>query len=701
MSLLKIENLRTYYYTDEGSTKAVDGVNFEISKGQVLGLAGESGCGKSTMALSILKIVPHPGKIVSGNIYLDGLNLTEMDGEEFRNKIRWKRISIIPQGSMNALNPVFKAGDQIAEKIQLHEKVNKAEAMSRAKNLLELVGVEKSRVNSYPHELSGGMKQRIMIAMALACDPELLIADEPTTALDVIVQAQIMNLLKDLQKRLHLSMILITHDLPLLINFCDTISIMYAGKIVEYADVSSLFCNPRHPYTRRLLETLPDIDSEKAHLTYIPGSPPSLLDPPTGCRFHPRCGYSTKICKDNEPQLKGVKGSQLVSCHRVRAREIQNMTQEIERSLNTRCKWCSRKIPVESVYCPACGKGQKRQHEELVAKVENLKKWFALRKRGFVGSLLSKGRSYVHAVDGVSFSLRKNEILGLVGESGCGKTTTGRLLIGLEQPTEGEVYLGDKAILSISREELRELRQKIQMIFQDPYESLNPKMNVFDIVAEGLVINKLVKSRHQMEGIVGESLEAVGLNPPESFYEKYPHELSGGQRQRVAIARALVLRPEVIVADEPVSMLDASIRASVLDILLNIREKLSISCLYITHDLALARHLCDRIIIMYLGKIVEAGPTEQIVREPLHPYTVALLASVPRPEPTSLIEVLAPGGIPSSVEPPKGCRFHPRCLYSIDICSRKEPKLLEKDGHYIACHRAGDFSSKRARACKH
>lgn len=663
--------MHTYYDTLQGTVKAVDGINFEVDTGETLGMAGESGCGKTTAAVSILRMIHPPGRIASGVIKFRDQEILKMNEDRFARDIRWKKISMVFQGAMNALNPVIRIGDQIVEAIQLHEKdVSKTEAWGRVERLFELVGIDPARARSYSHEFSGGMKQRAVIAMALACNPELVLADEPTTALDVIVQAQVFNVITDLSRKLGLSMILITHDLAALAGLCDRLAIMYAGKLVELADVDTIFRNPAHPYTWGLINAVPDLKGPRRALTGISGAPPDLINPPLGCRFHPRCPYTQEVCRRVIPESMELKRGHFIECHLAEDISLPPLR---KRASHT----------PEGSELP--GKA------ESLVRVEGLKKWFPL-KKSFIASLRSREKLFVHAVDGVNFQIYRGESLGLAGESGCGKTTIARLLLRLIEPTGGKVFFEGKEIFALDKRSVREMRRGIQLIFQDPYESLNPRMVVYDIVSEPININRIAKSEEERREMVKRALEDVGIKPAEDFFYRYPHELSGGQRQRVAVARAWVLQPKLLVADEPVSMVDVSLRAEVLNAIFALKEKMDITYLFITHDLALARHVCDRIIVIYRGKIVEMGSTDDVINDPLHPYTIALVSAVPRPEPGYQVKVLAKMEAKPEITPPPGCRFHPRCPHAREKCIIDEPPLLEvRGGRLVACHYAGQL----------
>lgn len=670
MALLEVKDLKMYYRTLRGHVRAVDSVSFEIERGKALGIAGESGCGKSSMASAVLRLLPSNGAYHGGSVFMDGKDLLKMPEEQFRKEIRWKRISMIFQGAMNALNPVHRVGEQIVEAILSHEDVTRAEAVERTKELLDLVGINPQRFSEYPHEFSGGMKQRSVIAMSLACHPDLIIADEPTTALDVMVQAQILKAMGELRERLGLSMMLITHDLSVIAQTCDSVAIMYAGKIVEYGSVMDVYTNPLHPYALGLLGSFPNIKAERSEVRSLPGFPPNLLAPPSGCRFHPRCPLADEECMQAEPVIQGVGGNgHKVACHKVKT---------IQQGADI---WNRGAASPSAKYEP--------KEKDAILEVRGLQKHFPVRM-GLLRSLSSREQPVLRAVDGVSFDVYKGEILGVVGESGCGKTTLARSLLRLTDATDGSAVFEGTNIMGKTPAEMKALRRKMQVIFQDPYESMNPRMDVQTIISEPLRIQGIVQTVHAAREIVASALCDVEMMPPEEYMNRYPHELSGGQRQRVAVARALVLDPDFIVADEPVSMLDVSIRGEVLNLMLNLSRSKGVTFVYITHDLATARHICDRIAVMYLGKLVELGTADEVIGNPKHPYTEALIGAVFVPDPRHRgFSQLLRGEIPSPVNPPSGCRLHPRCPYVMDICREVEPEFLAYEGtHQAACHRA-------------
>ena len=589
--------------------------------------------------------------------------------------VRWTQASIVFQGAMHALNPVQRIGDQIAEPVILHGQANEREAGVRAGALLEQVGLPARRLKDYPHELSGGQRQRVMIAMALACTPSLIIADEPTTALDVMVQAQVLRLLKELQNELGLAMIFITHDLSVLVETCDRLSIMYAGRIVEEGPSQDVFSDAKHPYTRALAAAFPAIGDLRFRRapSGLPGDPPYPSDLPAGCTFHPRCPEAFERCPTIDPRLYDVS-----------ARRSGRLSPDRRSPRDGGCSCARPRSGVSDLAVQAAP-----TQPAPILDVTDIHVSFTGRL-GLGAGLFGKKAAMARAVDGVSLQLQKGEILALAGESGCGKTTTARAIMGLERPQRGEItYLGAPIW-----KDLRAYRRKVQMVFQDPTGALNPRQSIYESVAEGLRIHRVAGEERDQ---VAQALSNAGLRPPERFFLRYPHELSGGQRQRVVIAGALVLEPDMIVADEPVSNLDASVRGEILALLMDLRKRLGLTILVVTHDLGLAWTIADRVAVMYLGRIVEIGPTEQVLLSPRHPYTKALLDVVP--EAGGLERPVLRGEPPDPTRIPAGCRFHPRCpvvatgeAASLGIeaaCKGDDPSLTSfPNATFAACHKA-------------
>jgi peptide/nickel transport system ATP-binding protein len=669
--LLDISDLRTEIRLKQGVVHAVDGVSLHVDPGETLGIVGESGCGKTMTALSIMKLLPTGGSVVGGSIKLNDQEISGLSDQDMR-QIRGNEIGMIFQDPLTSLNPTMTVGKQIAEAVKLHRGANTVQAMERAAEVLNLVGLPQARerIGEYPHQFSGGMRQRVMIAMALACEPKLLIADEPTTALDVTIQKQILELIDDLRQRLGMAVILVTHDLGVIAGRADRVAVMYAGKIAETTDTGTLFGNPRHPYTEALFHALPDKAAEtKERLYSIPGLPPDLMHPPVGCRFAPRCRYATDRCREEEPALTGeVPGHRFACFYPVG---------ETERSMHRTPVAHTEGPPLDSAYADG-------NEAPVLLSVEHLVKDFPVTR----GAVLQRRIGFVSAVADVSFAVRTGQTLGLVGESGCGKTTIGRLIVGLEKPTAGAINFQGRDLARSSGREYRRERQDIQLMFQDAYASLDPRMRAGTVLTEPLTVQG-IGSRTERRQRVAEMLDHVGL--PRASTERYPHEFSGGQRQRLGFARALILSPKLIVADEPVSALDVSIQAQILNMMRDLQRELGLTYLFISHDLAVVRYLSTQIGVMYLGKLVEIGPADEVYLRPAHPYTKGLLDSAPVADPeTEQAKVRAgvTGELPSAIHPPSGCRFRTRCPLAEEICAEVEPPLraFPGTGHLAACH---------------
>jgi peptide/nickel transport system ATP-binding protein len=666
--LLQIDNLRTDIRLKRSTVHAVDDISLHVEPGETLGIVGESGCGKTMTALSIMNLLPTGGSIVGGSIRLNDREISQLSDEDLRH-IRGNEIGMIFQDPLTSLNPTMTVGRQIAEAVQLHRDVSREQAMDRAAEVLDLVGMPRARerINEYPHQFSGGMRQRVMIAMALACDPKLLIADEPTTALDVTIQKQILELIDGLRQRLGMSVILVTHDLGVIAGRADRVVVMYAGKIAETTNTSTLFANPRHPYTEALFHALPEkAAATRERLLSIPGLPPDLTSPPPGCRFAPRCRYATDWCRAELPVLRGEQPEHQFACfYPVGSAERG----ELPVVTVTEAK------PVPMAAVPPA---------ETLLQARNLVKDFAVTK----GAVMQRRVGSVSAVADVSFEIGRGQTLGIVGESGCGKTTVGRLLVGLESLTSGEITFEGTDLSKSSGRQYRRERRKIQFMFQDSYSSLDPRMRAGTILREPLVaqgIGNRAEQRKKVEEILGH----VGL--PSTAVDRYPHEFSGGQRQRLGFARALILSPELIVADEPVSALDVSIQAQVLNLMRDLQRELGLTYMFISHDLSVVRYLSTRIGVMYLGKLVEVGPADEVYLTPAHPYTRGLIDSAPVADPLAeqaKEERGVRGELPSAIHPPSGCRFRTRCPLAQEICAEVEPTMntFSMNGHAAACH---------------
>ncbi|MGE5137454.1 MAG: dipeptide ABC transporter ATP-binding protein [Gemmatimonadota bacterium] len=679
--VLEAAGLSVTFRTREGDVRAVRDLGFQLARGEALGIVGESGSGKSTVALAALGLLPG-NATATGSIHCQGQELLGLPEDQLA-KWRGSTIAYIPQDPLSSLNPAFRVGWQIAEAIWTRQDVPKDEAHKRAIGLLDLVGIPQAadRAESFPHEFSGGMRQRVVIAMAMANDPDVIIADEPTTALDVTVQAQVLEALRAAREQTGASLVLITHDLGIVAGMAERIMVMYAGKLVETGPADEIFYRSRMPYTLGLLGSLPRLDVERqGRLRPIPGSPPSLLTLLPGCPFTPRCPLAYERCEQEEPALAAAGPGHYAACHRSAEAAATGTGLFAPTSADA----------VDAAVTPDSGTAGRAVTEAAAAgsgqpvlQVDGLVKHFPIRG----GKVVRHQVGEAHAVCGVSFELRARETLGLVGESGCGKSTTARTVLQLLQASAGSVRYAGAELTGRSRRELRPLRQEIQVVFQDPFASLDPRMPVGEIVAEPLRVHGRW-DRATGPGKVSELFRRVGLNP--EHRNRFPHEFSGGQRQRVGIARALALEPKVIVLDEPVSALDVSIQAGVVNLLEELQDDLGLAYLFIAHDLSVVRHISDRVAVMYLGKVVEIGPREHIYERPAHPYTQALLSAVPVPDPVverQRQRIILTGDVPSAITPPSGCRFRTRCWKAQDICAQQEPELIDRgQGHPAACH---------------
>lgn len=661
--LLDVKNLTTWFDTQAGKTTVVDNISFSIRKGETFALLGESGCGKSMTALSLMQLLPSQASHnISGEVIVDGTDLLSLPEAAMRN-VRGNRIAMIFQEPMTSLNPVLTVGYQIEEVLQRHQNIKGAAAKKRIIELLEAVGIPApaQRMNEYPHQLSGGMKQRIMIAIALAGEPDLLIADEPTTALDVTIQAQVLDLLKDLQKKTGMAVLMITHDLAVVSEMVDHVAVMYAGQIVEMADRDHFFNNPQHPYSQKLFEALPTMEKRDEALATIPGTVPPLNQIFTKCRFESRCQYAWDACRHQVPGLITIEEDHDVRCL---------LFEE-----NARQRTLKKVLDAEPK------KTRSTETEEILLNVENLKVHFPIHK-----GLLKRVAGYVYAVDDISFSVNKGRTLALVGESGCGKTTLGKGILQLIRPTAGKVNFAGTELTSLNQQSLRSKRKDFQIIFQDPFSSMNPRMMVGDIIEEGMIAQNIGDNSAVRENIVADLLTQVGLSP--EHRNRYPHEFSGGQRQRICVARALAVNPKLIVCDEPTSALDVSVQAQILNLLKDLQQEFGLTYLFITHNISVVSYLADEVAVMYLGRIVEKGTVEDVLTNPKHPYTNALLSAVPVIDKETKQEVLKlEGDPPSPINPPQGCHFHPRCPQAMEKCATEYPPVTQvSQTHSVRCY---------------
>ncbi|GLQ56534.1 ABC transporter ATP-binding protein [Devosia nitrariae] len=669
-NLLEVRNLGTTFRFGQAEVQALHEVSFEARTGRVLGIVGESGSGKSLTARAIMRMLPETASVSNGEVLFESGNLLDLPEARMRS-IRGSKIAMVFQDPQAALNPVKTVGWQIEEALVVHG-MNKSRARARAIELLGQVGIPEpdKRIDDFPHQFSGGMRQRVVIAIAIANSAKLIIADEPTTALDVTIQAQVLRLLVDLKSRLDIGVILITHDMGVVAEICDDIVVMYGGRVVERGAVAGVFAAPQHPYTRNLLRSMPRIEGVRtARLPTIPGSTPDLSRLPSGCAFHPRCQFAEDICLREVPVLLPMAGSpeREAACHV--ARQNAGLPPDPDPTPSSE--------PLAGVRTSGSA--------PAILEIEDLSVTFP-----GGGGWLRREKPIV-AVDGVSLSLRPGETLGLVGESGCGKTSLSRTIVGLNRPSSGYIRVAGEDVTDFGAEAAAHVRRTVQYVFQDPYASLNPRLSIRQILSEALEQRGL--PGRQREAAARALMDMVGLDA--AYLDRYPKAFSGGQRQRIGIARALAVEPRVLICDEPVSALDVSIQAQVINILADLRDRLGLGILFIAHDLSVVRHLSDRVAVMYLGRIVEIGPASDVYEHPLHPYTAVLLSSTPKPvpDPSAMQRKLVLGGdMPSPRNPPSGCRFRTRCPIgpladpSRRICIEKDPLLVGPGEHKSACH---------------
>ena len=676
--LLHVEGLRVEFAVNGGSLPVVEDLSFHVDPGRTLGLVGESGSGKTVSALAIMGLLPKPAaRVTAGSVHFEGRNLLDLGAKELR-AVRGDQIAMIFQDPMTCLNPAFTVGNQIAEQVRAHREVTRSEAKRIAVEMLERVEIPGAarRAGDYPHQFSGGMRQRVMIAMALSCSPQLLIADEPTTALDVTTEAQILDLLHTLSVEESMAMIFVTHDLGVIAEIADEVVVMYAGQKVEQATAGHLFVRPRHPYTEALLSSMPQSTPIGSPLPVIPGVVPRPEDFPATCRFRDRCRHAVEDCATTVVELRPTRdgpeesaGPEEGWARCLRQDELvlagAGATSDTDGS------------PEPSPLHPEPAAGR-----PLALSVNDLAKRFPTRS-----GVLQRVTGGVDAVDGVSLEIPAGTTLGLVGESGSGKSTLARLVVRIVEPNAGSVEIDGTDVTVLSGAALGRSRRHMQMVFQDPFSSLDPSHTIGDTVSEPLVLHSGLRA-HERQERTRELLALVGLGAVP--LDRYPHQFSGGQRQRIAIARALAVNPSLLVCDEAVSALDVSTQAQVLNLLVELQRELGTAYLFISHDLSVVRHIADRIAVMYLGQIVEEGPAAQVLDSPAHPYTAALLSAIPVPDPAvarSRRRVVLRGEVDTEDTVRVGCRFAPRCAFAMDLCRRVDPDPFSADGDTtVRCH---------------
>ena len=665
--ILDVRDLAISYGTLQGDVPAVRSVSFDIRRSETLGIVGESGCGKSTIAFGIVNFLGRNGKIVKGNIVFQGQDLVGRSEEDLR-KIRGDRIAMVYQDPMQALNPSMLLGDQLSEVLIVHRGLSKAAAEAKCIQMLERVYMPDAAnvMKRYPHQISGGQQQRVVIAMALLNDPALLIMDEPTTALDVTVEAAVLDLITDLQSEFDTAIMYISHNLGVVARVSDRVAVMYAGEMVERAPVTDIYLQPHHPYTRGLMRCVPKLgEDKKSSLLYpIPGRVPSPKALPPGCIFEPRCSFARPACSQERPELREVMDGHWVRC--LFAEEVVGKALDIP------------KDQFSGVTLPAA---EAPAHEPILT-IEHARTYY----RAPAKKMFSRQRQLVKAVDDVDLEVRRGLTLGVVGESGCGKSTLVKTIIGLEPLTTGKMeFIGVDINAPVSKRSLNTIKN-MQMVFQNPDSTLNPSFSVGYQIGRTLQRFNVVPADQVRDEVI-RLLDMMKLG--ERYYDRLPRQLSGGEKQRVGIARAIAGRPELVLCDEPVSALDVSVQAAVLNLLLEIQKEINTTFVFIAHDLSVVRYLCDMIAVMYLGQVVEVGPAEAIYAPPYHPYTEALLSAVPIPDPRiEQSHIRLSGAVPSALHPPSGCRFHTRCPHFIgEICKTEQPRWLDTGtGKRILCH---------------
>jgi peptide/nickel transport system ATP-binding protein len=682
--ILKVENLAISYETRFGDVEAVRQVSFEVGRATTFGLVGESGCGKSTVAFGIVDFLGPNGKIAGGNIKFQGRELVGRSQKDLR-LMRGDQISMVYQDPMQALNPSVILGDQLTEVLTVHRGISQAEAWKKSIAMLERVYMPDAAnvMRRYPHQISGGQQQRVVIAMALLNNPALLIMDEPTTALDVTVEAVVLDLIEDLKRDFDTAIVYITHDLGVVARVCNEVGVMYAGEMVESGPVGDIFDDPKHPYTQGLMRCVPKLGStkESSRLYPIRGRVPAPKDRPKGaCIFAPRCDYATDLCFNEQPQVE-----ETASGHKVRCFHHK----EIDASAWKPSEGLVFDLPVVAETEPP----------KPILEVKDLRTYYAQESKSLLSLVGLSQKRYVKAVDGVSMEVPAGKTLGIVGESGCGKSTLAKTIVGLESPTEGSAeFLGFDITVPVARRDIK-LIQELQMVFQNPDSTMNPSYSIGQQIGRPLQRFKTVPANQVRDEVI-RLLHAVRLDG--SYYDRLPRQLSGGEKQRVGIARAFASRPELVLCDEPVSALDVSVQAAVLNLLLEIQHQYNTTMLFIAHDLSVVRFFSDYVAVMYLGHVVEFGPAEAIYAPPYHPYTEALLSAVPIPDPSAEQKhIRLEGTVPSALNPPSGCVFHTRCPRRAlladggKICETEVPPWrYNTEDHRIFCHIPLEVSRK-------
>lgn len=679
-AVLNVKGLKTTFGGQHAKITAVRDVTFEVQPGRVLGLVGESGSGKSVIARSVMGLLSARGKVEEGTVELNGTDLLGLSDAQMQ-AVRGGEIAMVFQDPQSTLNPVLRIGDQVGEALEVHG-ASKSEARTRTRDLLASVGIPEPEIamTRYPHQFSGGMRQRVVIAIALANNPKLLIADEPTTALDVTIQAQILRLLGDLRHKLGIAVVMITHDMGVVAELCDDLVVMYGGRVVERGTVADVFANPRHPYTAALFNAVPRLDGGDGTLNAIPGNPPLAGSLPSGCAFRERCAFATDVCSIDVPEMVQLVKDRTAACI-----HAADLTRDL-----------SPPAPAK-----AATPKSRTQMQQAILEVRDLKTDVNADARR-----LFRPHQPIYAVDGISLEVHAGQTLGLVGESGCGKSTLSRTIVGIEPSAAGQIIVDGRDVTAMSPDDRGHIAKTIQYVFQDPSASLNPRRTIGQSFTEALEIKNLfgIEATRRAEELV----DQVGLS--RAHLARYPHELSGGQKQRVGIARALAVEPKMLICDEPVSALDVSIQAQIINLLEQLRDELNLGYLFIAHDLSVVRHISDQLAVMYLGRFVETGPSEQIYDHPNHPYTASLLSAIPVAELNRDLgqRVVLSGDMPSLANPPSGCRFRTRCpigpAYSEgrQDCVDTAPSLVQTaTNQHAACHHWQDVAAFNTKPDSH